>query len=149
MTILPPGAALAACLLFTMPASAEQLGRLFFTPEQRAALERERFLNIRGKESRGIGDATLSVTGIVQRSSGRRTAWINGTPRHDDAAVSAVRVETAKDDPGRTTIVAGDEPPVQLKVGETINRSTRETTSGVGDGSIVVPPAAPASRRRN
>lgn len=57
--------------------SAGELGRLFFTPEQRAQLERD------SAQSPGTSDnrRTLSVTGIVQKHGGERTVWINGIPR--------------------------------------------------------------------
>ncbi|OQY70928.1 MAG: hypothetical protein B6D47_06895, partial [Rhodocyclaceae bacterium UTPRO2] len=55
-------------------AADETLGRLFFTPERRAALERQRQLNIR-ETQKTIEGAELGVSGIVQRSSGKNTAW--------------------------------------------------------------------------
>lgn len=132
-------ALLAACLLSAaMPAAAEQLGRLFLTPERRAALERQRLLNIQEKEAQVVEGATLSVSGVVRRSSGRNTAWINGTPQYDNPPGAGVRVEIDKSQPGRTTVITGEEAPASLKVGETINRATHETSSGVGDGRIVV-----------
>ncbi len=131
--------ALAACALLvtTHPAAAEELGRLFFTPERRAALERQRQFNIR-ETQQVVEGATLSVTGVVQRSSGKTTAWVNGAPQDDKNASTGVRVEIDRSNPARTTVVAGEESPASLKVGEAINRATRETTSGVGDGRITV-----------
>jgi len=49
-----------------------------------------------------------------------------------------VRVEIDRSNPAKTTVVAGEQSPPSLKVGEAINRATRETTSGVGEGRIVV-----------
>lgn len=127
------------CLLGAGPACAqEQLGRLFFTPERRIALERQRQLNIREAEAQVVEvGATLSVSGVVQRSGGRSTTWVNNTPQ-DEKDATGVRVQIDRANPGRTTVVAGEEQPAPLKVGEAINRTTRETTSGVGDGRIVV-----------
>lgn len=57
-------------------ASAETLGRLFFTREQRAALERQR--------QSGRGDvpveeaASVRLDGVIRDSSGRTTVWRNG-----------------------------------------------------------------------
>lgn len=118
-------------------AAGEELGRLFFTPERRAALERQRQLNL--PETRQVVEgATLSVSGVVQRSSGRRTAWVNGNPQHDDSMATGVRVEIDARNPAQTRVSTGDEAPAQVKVGEAINRATRETSSGVGEGQIVV-----------
>jgi len=56
---------------------AEELGRLFFTPEQRAQLEYSRQ---HGDDSDASG-RTLTVNGIVQKNGGKRTVWINGVPQ--------------------------------------------------------------------
>lgn len=143
---LPAAALLLALAGPAVAAPTEALGRLFFTPERRAALERQRQMNI-PETRQTVEGATLSVSGVVQRSSGRRTAWVNGTPQHDDSTASGVRVDIDRNDPARTRVSAGDEPPAQIKVGESINRTTRETTSGVGAGLIVTPSPA-ASRKK-
>ncbi len=134
-------ALLAAALLLpaapTAAVSAEELGRLFLTPERRAALERQRQLNIQ-ETQQVIEGATLTVSGVVQRSGGKATTWVNGAPQDDQNAATGVRVEIDRANPARTTVVAGEESPASLKVGEAINRATRETTSGVGEGRIVV-----------
>lgn len=134
--------AAAACLICLAGAAAAAdpapLGRLFFTPERRAALERQRQLNIREAEAQAVEvGATLSVSGVVQRSSGKTTTWINNAPQ-DEKESTGVRVEIDRANPGRTTVIAGEEEPAHLNVGETINRSTRETTTGVGAGRITV-----------
>lgn len=132
------GAAGLLCLAGAAPsAGAEALGRLFFTPERRAALDRQRQFNIQ-ETQQVIEGATLSVSGVVRRSSGRTTAWINNAPQDEAGAATGVRVEVDRANPSRTTVIAGEESPASLKVGEAINRSTRETTSGIGEGRIVV-----------
>lgn len=130
-------AASLAGLAAALPAGAEPLGRLFFTPERRAALERQRQLNIQ-ETQQVIEGATLTVSGVVRRSSGRTTTWVNNTPQDAGNAASGVRVEVDRANPARATVVAGEESPATLKVGEAINRATRETSSGVGEGRITV-----------
>ena len=132
-------AALATCslLLSTAAFAAEPLGKLFLTPERRAALERQRQLNIQ-ETQQVIEGATLTVSGVVHRSGGKATTWVNGAPQDDQSAATGVRVEIDRANPARTTVVAGEESPASLKVGEAINRATRETTSGVGEGRISV-----------
>lgn len=57
-------------------ASAETLGRLFFTREQRAALERQRQS---GRGSMPVEEAeSVRLDGVVRNSSGRTTVWRNG-----------------------------------------------------------------------
>lgn len=65
--------------LLALPATtvqgAEPLGRLFYTPAERATLERQ-------KQAASGGEAVAAATlnGVVRRSTGRNTVWINGTP---------------------------------------------------------------------
>ena len=59
------------------PGHAEELGRLFFTPQQRAQLERGQQPTLDKPEKT---DA-MTLNGIVQRHGGERTIWINGVPK--------------------------------------------------------------------
>ena len=68
--------ALSLYLLLTSHAQAEQLGRLFFTPEQRKQFDFGKF-----QESDGNSSDTMTINGIVQRNGGSRTAWVNGVPQ--------------------------------------------------------------------
>ena len=89
--------------------SAEPLGRLFFTPEQRAQLE---YSKPQPSDSAG-SNRGLIVNGIVQQHGGKRTAWINGIPRQagnsDDRAPESLPVTV----PGLTK-------PVKIKVGQKV-----------------------------
>jgi len=70
-------------MLVAATASAESLGRLFFTPEQRTALERQRQT---GKaEALLDDDQAVRFDGIVRSSSGRSTVWRNGRMTEDAA----------------------------------------------------------------
>jgi len=109
----------------------EPLGRLFFTPERRLALERQRLLNTQETQSQLTEDSNLTIDGLVRRSSGKSTTWINGAAQHDNAAPTGVRVDVEKSNPGKITIRAGEEAPASLKVGETFNRATQETQDGI------------------
>lgn len=120
------------------------LGRLFFTPERRATLERQRQLNI--QEAQTLEGASMSLDGVVVRSSGKRTVWINSRAQHDRAAPSGVDADLSNRQPGRAVLRAGEEKPADLKVGETINRATRETASGLAGGQIGVNRPSPAKR---
>jgi len=95
-----------------------------------------------GETQQVIEGATLTVSGVVQGSSGRTTTWVNGTQQDDRGAASGIHVEVDRANPGRTKVVAGEESPASLKVGEAINRATRETTTGVGEGRITVKPGS-------
>jgi len=93
------------CLMFTAATgvSAAQLGRLFFSPEQRAQLELQQ----------SDTDNSLTVNGIVQKQGGVRTVWVNGVPHpagaSDERAPESVPVE-----------IPGQAKPVVVKVGQKI-----------------------------
>lgn len=125
--------------LAPVPAAAQQsdtLGRLFFSPEQRATLERQRQLNLQQTET--LEGDTLTLDGIVRRSSGRSTVWVNGIAQHNGAMTTGVRVELGRSDTASAVLSAGDEAPLSLKVGESANRSTRKKQDGLDGGRVTV-----------
>ena len=75
-------------MLLSLPAPAQeqQLGRLFFTPQQRAALDRQRQLNRGFQANDQQGENSLTINGEIRRSNGRSTRWINGSPEWDATA---------------------------------------------------------------
>jgi hypothetical protein len=89
--------------------NAEYLGRLFFTPEQRAQLEYSQ----QQDGSTPGGARSLTVNGIVQKHGGERTVWINGVPqlagKSDERAPESVPVT-----------VPGQAQPVEVKVGQKV-----------------------------
>ncbi len=121
--------AIAASLLIlaAMPLRGEPLGRLFFTPEQRALLDQQRLRNQPAAPGNAPDAAAYSLDGRVHRSSGRDTTWINGTPLSE------------KDPQPRL-------PPDQ-KVGETSISGTGERSDPLQGGRVVTGrPGAPRSR---
>ena len=91
------------------PSQAGQLGRLFFTPEQRAQLD---YTHARDAAADGDSSAILMVNGIVQKSGGARTVWVNGVSQSVD---SGERNTTAQ-----SVTIPGKSRPVKLKVGDKI-----------------------------
>ncbi len=121
------------------------LGRLFFTPERRIALERQRTHNV--QEAQALQGTTMSLDGVVYRSSGKTTVWINRQSQNEnEAARTGVNAIVSPQTPGRALLAPGDETPAQLKVGEAMNRATGERDTRLGGGTVVTP-AAPAARR--
>ncbi|HQR03742.1 MAG: hypothetical protein JSR19_07495 [Proteobacteria bacterium] len=112
------------------------LGRLFFTPEKRADLDQQRQLNL--QESQTLQGATLQLDGVVLRSDGRKTVWINGRPQNDNTGSGGVAARTRPAIPGEATLTPNGEASVELKVGENINRATREKSNALGDDSIKI-----------
>ena len=114
----------------------EELGRLFFTPERRQALDRQRQFNIEEKPQEIPEDATFTINGVVTRSSGKRTVWINGVAQNDNERPSGVTIIPNRKAPGKVIVQPNDAPVGNARVGETVNRNTGEATDLLNGGSI-------------
>jgi len=130
-------ALLAVVVHAPLAGAAEDLGRLFFTPQQRQDLDRRRAANVQ-EVAAVVQESTLTLQGRVSRSSGKTTTWINRVPQHDAYSSS---------DPTRVTIQTGeDEPKVELKVGQTFDRVRGEMRDGLAGGKIKVRSGAEGRR---
>lgn len=136
-------ALLALSIAYGAPAlqAEESLGRLFFTPERRAALDRARQLNIQEQQQVTQTDV-VTVNGIVTRSSGKRTAWVNGVPITEKASPGSVRVQPTER-PTVVRVTPGEQAPSNVTVGTSVNRATGERLDGLQGGSISVKRGAP------
>ncbi len=118
-------------LLASRPGTAEDdLGRLFFTPEQRQ-------INLQNQPD-FPETTTLTIDGVVTRSSGKRTVWINGTPQNDNETPSGIAVVPRKSHPGKIAIGSPNISTEKARGGDSINRNTGETTNLLGDGQIII-----------
>ncbi|MDR2000118.1 MAG: hypothetical protein LBP94_01100 [Zoogloeaceae bacterium] len=131
-------------LLAASNAGAEPLGRLFLTPERRAVLEHQRQPDV--QEAPAFADPSVTVNGVVRRSSGHTTVWINQRPQHENAPDTGIATRVSPTHPARVTVAPDKEAPATLKVGESLQRGTREKTSALGDGRITVQPARQAPK---
>ena len=114
-------------LLIFLPVKAQDLGRLFFTPEQRAALDARRKARVPDKPAAAplVLSPTTRLDGYVRRSDGRSTVWVNG------ASVDDTRPQAD----GRVSVGVGDSRArVRLKPGEVLDRSSGEVTDLIGPG---------------
>jgi hypothetical protein len=116
-----------AALLFAAAAvqgAEPQLGRLFHTPSERAALEDARRKNIRAEalaaepaKRPSVPRARIvTVTGLVQRSDGEAYVWVNGKQVEVNAAQRRMRVA-----PGLPAVLmrsADQGRSVEVKVGQ-------------------------------
>ena len=110
-------------------AAQQNLGRLFFTEQQRQDLDRRRQANI--QETAAVVESTVTVNGQVSRSSGRSTTWINGVPQ--ESARKPV-------DPARVTLPGGEgAPSVTLKIGQTLDKIRGEIRDPAAGGRIATP----------
>lgn len=123
-------AVLACCMAgAAAPVAAQEIGRLFFTPQQRQELDRRREANVQESASAAV-ESSMTVNGHVSRSSGRTTTWINGVPQYD-----SVRTP----DPSRVTIGGHEgDPPVDLKIGQTLDKTRGEVKDELGGGRVII-----------
>lgn len=119
----------------------EPLGRLFFTPEQRAALDAGRRIATKKSGSRPAkprGPKSVELNGIILRSDGGRTVWINNKA-YQDRNPGGMRVEVR--DPAAAEIQMGrGGPKVDLQVGEVYDRSAARIGNRLDLGT---PPKTP------
>jgi hypothetical protein len=128
--------ALALLLAGPTPALGADLGRLFFTQQQREELDRRR--DTKTVETEVVVENLVTVNGHVIRSSGKTTTWLNGTPQYD-----AYRGR----DPTRIAVEdAGGQSPV--RVGETLDRARGEVRPTIKPGSIEIHAGRPTGQPR-
>lgn len=110
----------------------EALGRLFFTPERREALDRARQFNI--EEQQVAQQNVVTVEGVVSRSSGRTTAWVNGVAVPESGLANLRATPTPK----RTAVRVqpSNEAATTIVVGTALNRTTGEHVDPLGGGFV-------------
>jgi hypothetical protein len=113
------------------------LGRLFFTPQQRTELDRRRELNI--QEATVTVESLYTVNGHVSRSSGKSTTWVNGAAQNE--------VYRPKDPTLIPLRPVEDEDPVDIRVGQTLDRNSGTINNGISGGEIRIKPRAAPARR--
>lgn len=124
--------AAALIFMFSLPASAQEtLGRLFFTPAQRAELDRERAAAAANASRPVAAQAQpkapppkmMTLNGIVRRSDGQTTVWVNSKPLHERFGDAEIRAGTiAREGVGINLPASGRQ--VRLKVGQTVDATS-------------------------
>jgi len=130
---------LIALLLGASQAAAQEFGRLFFTPEQRAALDARRKARVPDKPAAAVVAAPVTrLDGYVKRSAGPATVWINGESVPENAP-EAPRIDSGRGASGSVSISVGESGSrVRLKPGESLDRGNGEVRDVIGDGEIQV-----------
>ena len=130
---------LVALLAIPVGVQAAELGRLFLTPQERAALDRARhtvkepvaqqpvtetaLTDIVLEDEELEADAPITVDGYVSGSTGPATVWVNGTDNFQgdlsEFGIDAQRVEI---ETSRVRLpIAGTDTPVLLKPGQSFD----------------------------
>jgi len=111
--------------MFCTAAAGAEMGRLFFTPTQRATLDSARKQNVRTEIDNGTPDEiaplpqNITINGLVRRSDGKTTVWVNNQVVTDQQpnGVNVIpykngnRVKLSTPDSGHS---------VELRVGQTL-----------------------------
>ena len=141
---------LAAALLVAGHAAAQELGRLFFTPEQRAALDVRRKARVPDKPA-AVPQAESPITrinGAVQRSGGKSTVWVNGEAIPEGSQPDNAQPAPRGSNPGRVTLPRGEGGQrYDLRVGESLDRGSGEVRDVIGEGEINVGPRRAAKKK--
>lgn len=115
--------------------SEEGLGRLFHTPAQRAEIDRQRA----AQQPASGTSVRLAINGIIVRSDGKTSAWVNGTVLNMPDQFGDTWISSAPGQTGKLIIKPRHGPARQARVGETI-----EAVDGRGDD---LPGAEPIVRQ--
>lgn len=114
--------------------SAEPLGRLFFSPEQRVALDQQRWEEPENGEPQ---ENTIRFDGVVLRSSGRNTYWLNGKTQNEKRrAIAEIVPGNSKTAPEARVPMPGA--PIRIRIGEAVNPSSGEKRALLSDDALVI-----------
>lgn len=116
----------------------QELGRLFFTPEQRAALDARRKARVPDRPAvTSTVSPTTRLDGYVKRSGGRSTVFVNGDAMLEGTADAPVVDPERRG--GRVPVPSGEGGQrVELRPGEVLDRGTSQVKDLIGDGEIRV-----------
>jgi hypothetical protein len=116
-------------MLAFQDAHAQQLGRLFFTDDQRAALDARRRARVPDKPSATpvVASPTTRLDGFVRRSQGPSTVWVNGEKLPENVRPGERSVSVPVGDGGTR---------IELKPGQVLDRGSGEVRDVLGDGEI-------------
>lgn len=131
-------ALLSIALLAPCGTGAQELGRLFFTPAERAALDARRKARLPDTPAAVAASPRTRIDGYVARSSGKSTLWLDGYAVRDGGQPEGLNMNVRRgSDPSRVTVVVGEERRrVEMRVGETLDRGSGEVKGVIGNGEI-------------
>jgi hypothetical protein len=126
---------------FSVSKAEDSLGRLFFTPDQRAALEELRYQKpvvvkipeiifeeepVVETEKPNIGN--IEVNGLVYRSNGKSTAWVNRVNSYDgNLSNEYLQIDAGNIKPDDVEIVMPiNDTKINLKAGESFDPEAGE-----------------------
>ncbi|HLX80041.1 MAG TPA: hypothetical protein VKS43_05605 [Burkholderiales bacterium] len=139
-----------AMSLSSAAAQTQELLRLFFTPDQRAALDERRKARVPDKPTAApVEESPLTrVDGVVRRSGGKSTVWVNGETIPESAQPGSPKISPAGAKPDQVSIPVGEgAQPKDLRVGESLDRGNGEVSDLIGTGEIKIGPRPAATQK--
>ena len=150
-SVLMPVMVLAALAAPAAPA-AEPLGRLFYPPTQRAQLDTARSQRSRAtvtteQEAAAPVPEVVTYDGVVRRSDGRTTVWINNRAINDGKGPDGLPVTSRVRPDGSVRLgIARTDRSVDLKVGQSVEIVSGTIAEPYSRArSIARPPHSPAA----
>lgn len=136
----------AALLALASSAGAEPIhGRLFFSADERAKLDQTRQKS--GRAFSATATDQITVSGIVKRSGGKTTVWINQAPQHEDETPGGNAVRAAPDSAGGIDLRLPSGKTVKLKAGQTLDTAKGNIREGYESADDSARPEAPAAKK--
>lgn len=145
------GAAVAQVTAKPAVSAAEPVGRLFFTPAQRASLDVARSrrarttLSTEQSEEAAPVAQTITYSGMVRRSDGKSTLWVNNRAISDNEAATGAIVGSVRPDGSVTLSLPQSGRSVDLKPGQSIELLSGTIEEGYSR-KPVAPEAKPAAK---
>lgn len=117
-------------------AGSNKIGRLFFSPDERAMLDQ-----LRQKSGGSTISATEQITlnGIVRRSSGKTTTWINQLPQHENQTPQGIAVRQGQASKPSALLLLPSGRQVNLKAGQTFDATKGKVREGYEDATGSTP----------
>ncbi len=118
----------AGLLLAASAPRAELAGRFFFAPQERAALDALRNTGV----APGVGAASgpITVNGLVSRSSGKSTIWINQVPQRENENPQGVTIQQGKTSKPSAVLLLPSGKKVEIKPGQTFDAGKGKIREG-------------------
>ncbi len=131
------------CATLILPVNADELGRLFTTQSERAKLEKIRYAKPKPEvveeieieeiiepivEEEKVVRDVITVRGLVHRSDGKNTAWINSSNTYEgDLESQYIEVSSEQISTEDVTIVMPDnETKIKIKVGDSFDPESQD-----------------------
>lgn len=123
--------------------AAETLGRLFFTPAQRDSLDAGKTLKAATGEAAPArrGPAVVKLNGVVVRSDGESTVWVNGQTSNRGTTANNI-IATPSADPSSAQVSIPGSASRKMRVGQQLDTRTGVVREGFAPRPRKVP--APA-----